>query len=76
MAVDEVYEGTSAAEGGIQPGDLMISWNGSRMETVGDLFQNLQQHKPGDEVRIAVLRDGEDVELNLTLKAGRRRPRE
>jgi hypothetical protein len=76
VIVDEVYEETSAAQGGIQPGDVMISWNGSRMETVRDLFQNLQQHKPGDEVRIAVLRDGEVVELNLTLKAGRRRPSE
>jgi hypothetical protein len=73
ILVDEVYEETSAAEGGIKAGDVMIAWSGSRLEGPRDLFQNLQQHEPGDVVTITVLRDGEEVECAVTLKAGRRR---
>jgi hypothetical protein len=76
VLVDEVYEETSAAEGGIQPGDIMISWCGSRLESPRDLFQNLQQHEPGDVVTITVLREGEEVECQVTLKASRRRSAE
>jgi hypothetical protein len=74
VLVEEVYEETSAAEGGMKPGDVMISWSGSRLESGRDLFQNLQQHEPGDVVTITVLREGEEIELQVTLKAGRRRP--
>ena len=74
VLVDEVYEGTSAGDGGIQAGDVMISWSGSPLESPRDLFQNLQQHEPGDQITITVLRDGVEVELPVTLKAGR--PRE
>ena len=71
LLVDEVYQDTSAADGGIQAGDVMISWSGSPLESPRDLFQNLQQHEPGDQVTITVLRDGVEVELPVTLKAGR-----
>jgi hypothetical protein len=73
VLIDEVYEETSAAKAGMQPGDVMISWSGSRLETMRDLFQNLQQHEPGDQVTITVLREGEEVELQVTLQAGGRR---
>ena len=73
MLVEEVYEDTSAAEAGLQPGDVMIAWSGSRLESVGDLFENLQQHEPGDQVTITVLREGEELELQVTLQAGGRR---
>jgi S1-C subfamily serine protease len=48
----------------------MISWSGSPLESGRDLFQNLRQHEPGDVVTITVLRDGDEVELQVTLKAG------
>jgi serine protease Do len=73
VLIDEVYEETSAAKAGMQPGDVMISWSGSRLETMRDLFQNLQQHEPGDQVTITVLREGEELELQVTLQAGGRR---
>jgi hypothetical protein len=76
VLVDEVYEGTSAAEGGLMPGDIMIGWDRAELESAGDLFQQLQLHDPGDVVRITVLREDERIELEVTLKASRRRPAE
>jgi aminopeptidase YwaD len=73
VLVDEVYEGTSAAEGGILPGDVMVAWDGVRMDSARDLFENLQLHEPGDTVTITVLRNGEQKDLKVTLQAGRRR---
>jgi S1-C subfamily serine protease len=74
VLVDEVYDDTSADKAGVQPGDVITSWSGWRLESVRDLFQNLRQHEPGDEVTITVLRDGEEIELPVTLQGGGRRP--
>ncbi|MHC4718113.1 MAG: M28 family peptidase, partial [Planctomycetota bacterium] len=74
ILVDQVYEHTSASEGGLLPGDIMIQWNRTKLEGPGDLFQMLQQHSPGDMVTIIVLREGQQADLLVTLKAGRPRP--
>jgi S1-C subfamily serine protease len=52
----------------------MIQWNRTKLDGPGDLFQMLQQHSPDDVVTIIVLREGRQVELLVTLKAGRPRP--
>ena len=69
VAVDGVSEGTAADEGGMLAGDVIIGWNGARIDGLEDLFGRLQQHQPGDEVEITVLRDGRRVTLDVTLKA-------
>ena len=40
------------------------------VETLGDLFEKLQAHKPGDKVKITVKRTGKSIVLDVTLKAG------
>src|SRR5690606_13546813 len=63
VLVGDVFEGTSAAQGGIQKGDRMIRWDGHALTTVGDMMGFLQKHKPGDVVQITVVRDGEEITL-------------
>ena len=69
ILVESVSEGTSAADGGIKAGDVMLSWNGDSLGSVQDMMTKLRASKPGDVAKIRVLRDGKEVELNVTLKA-------
>jgi aminopeptidase YwaD len=68
VLIDGVTEGTSAHEAGIQIGDIITNWNGEHIENGSDLMKHLKNHKPGDVVTITVTRDGEPVDLPVTLK--------
>lgn len=74
VLVESVSSGTSAADAGIQKGDILFSWNGKELSGPGDLMARLRDHRPGDQVRIALRRDGKDLDVTVTLKASK--PRE
>ncbi len=66
-----VREGSPAQVAGIQAGDVIVEFAGRE---VGDLYAYtyaLRDHRPGDEVTIVVLREGERVEVQAVL--GQRR---
>ncbi|NUQ67297.1 MAG: M28 family peptidase [Phycisphaerales bacterium] len=67
VLVGEVLENLPAAKAGLLKGDLMVSWNGTKLERVEDWMPLLRAHKPGDKVTIIVKRDGRDVTLEATL---------
>lgn len=69
IVVESVSPGTSAADGGMKAGDIMLSWNGDSLATVQDMMAKLRASKPGDVAKIRVLRDGKEIELNVELKA-------
>jgi hypothetical protein len=69
IVVARVFDGTSAADAGLKEGDRITVWNGEKVETVEDWMPLLGSHKPGDEIEITVVRDGEDIVLPMTLKA-------
>ncbi len=69
ILVEGVSLDTSAADAGIIEGDILLSWDGEPLETTRDLFTVLQNHKPGDVVKITLLRDGNEITLDVTLKA-------
>ncbi|MCA9293802.1 MAG: M28 family peptidase [Phycisphaerales bacterium] len=69
VMVGEVYPGTPAALGGLQSGDLMVTWNGEEIIDVQTWFQALVNHEPGDVVNVGVVRNGERKELQVTLTA-------
>lgn len=73
ILVDNVTDGTSAAEGGIKQGDIIIEWGGTAVPTIEAWMPLLAEHEPGDQVKIKVKRGTETLELTLTLKASRTR---
>jgi S1-C subfamily serine protease len=76
ILVEGVSLDTSAAEAGIQAGDIMLAWNGEPLDGMRALFNHLQEHEPGDVVIITIQRGEEELDLEVKLKAGegRRRP--
>ncbi|MEQ8844070.1 MAG: M28 family peptidase [Phycisphaerales bacterium] len=69
VEIGDVYEGTSAADGGMKAGDRIIRWDGDEIEDVRAMMGKLMAAEPGDVAKIVVVRDGEEVELDVTLKA-------
>ena len=69
VKVEAVSEGTSAADAGIVAGDVILSWDGVLLMGAGDLMSKLRSHEPGDVVTLAVVRDGKEQEIKVTLKA-------
>ncbi len=66
-----VRDGSPAEEAGIQAGDVIIEFDGAEITDLYAYTYALREHRPGDEVSIVVLRNGERVEVTAVL--GRRR---
>jgi hypothetical protein len=62
-----VRDGSPAAVAGIRGGDTIIGWSGRQILNLQDYAQALRSQRPGDQVEILLLRDGEQVTVTATL---------
>ena len=65
--VSSVVEGSSAAEAGIEKGDIITAFDGQKVSSASDLMMDVRTKAPGDTVTITVNRDGETKEFQVTL---------
>jgi M6 family metalloprotease-like protein len=71
VKVTAVSDGMPAARAGIKIGDIIAKLNGNPV-TPETLPQQLLNYRPGDEVRVSLLRDGKPQELKAQLTAAER----
>lgn len=65
----EVVEGSSAADAGLQPGDIVTKINGQSLSDEGySLAEVINRLMPGDKVALEYYRDGETKSVEVTLK--------
>lgn len=69
IKVESVRDGSSAAEAGVQPGDILLTWNGEELTGPARLAALLGQHNPGDRVTVILRRGDSEVTINVHLKA-------
>lgn len=65
--IDGVMDGEPAAEAGIEEGDVVVAWNGERVESVAGLRRLVSETPPGRVVDLTVLRDGAEREVSVEL---------
>ena len=65
--VTAVYSDTGAADAGIQEGDVIIAFDGEDVESATDLMIYVRTKDPGDTVTITLVRDGETMDVEVTL---------
>ncbi len=65
--VDQVLEGSGAAVGGVEAGDIIIEFGDEPMTSMTDVISGVLRFDPGDTVPVVVLRDGERLELEVEL---------
>ena len=61
---------TTARDGSLVPGDIIVAIQGEPVDSVGRLIGRLDDFKVGDAVRLTVLRGGAKIEVRVTLQAG------
>ncbi len=67
--IDGVIDGEPAAEAGIEEGDVVVAWNGDRVESVAELRRLVSETPPGRVAELTVLRDGAEREVSVELAA-------
>lgn len=68
VLIDRVGENSAAEDAGIKANDIIIKIDDSEIKTSPELLQTIGSHRPGDKVVVKVYRDGELIDLNVTLK--------
>jgi len=71
VRVDDVVEGSPADKAGIEEDDIILFFDGKKIESVDDLIEKVRATRPGKEVRVTILRDDKRKDLNV--KVGRQR---
>jgi serine protease Do len=65
--VSSVEKGSPAARAGIEPGDVIVKFNGREIGTSGDLPPLVANMEPGTTVTLGIMRRGSYKEVNATL---------
>jgi Do/DeqQ family serine protease len=67
--VAAVTPGSAAEKAGIQINDVIVSVNGQRVRDAGSLKNAIGLRRPGDEVRVGLIRDGRERTVDAMLGA-------
>lgn len=65
--VGDVEANTPAEKAGIQPGDVIVEFDGQPINDANDLFLAVANCAPGQEVKLKFLRDGREHTVKVTL---------
>ncbi len=65
--IAEVTPDSAADEAGLEVGDLVISIDGTAVQSSADLAAQVQTHQPGSTMDLVVVRDGDEMTLTVTL---------
>jgi len=67
VIVTDVQAGTPADDVGVVAGDLIVAVDGAATDGSPSLIAAIRDMEPGDSVTVTVVRDGVEVELDVTL---------
>lgn len=69
LEVKEVSEGSGAEQAGMKKGDVIKSIDGKPAKDIKALAKLLEDKKAGERIKVAVTREGKEMELEVTLSA-------
>jgi len=65
--IDGVTSGSGAAKAGLQKNDVIIKWDGQRIESAREVSRQIHETPPGRSVRLGIMRDGKEMDVNVTM---------
>ena len=65
--ISGTMDGTAAEKAGLKAGDIIVHFGEMQIDNLQDLSDALAKAKPGDKVRLTILRDGKQVEIDAVL---------
>jgi serine protease Do len=66
--IASVGKGSPAESAGLEPGDVVVAWNGTPVATSEDLKIDAQLSMPGARIKVAVVREGKRIERDVVTK--------
>ena len=66
--VREVTEGSAASAAGIEADDVIIGIDGKTIKNFAELQEELAKHRPGDKVKVKLIRDKKEKTVTVELK--------
>ncbi|HCT40510.1 MAG TPA: 2-alkenal reductase [Moraxellaceae bacterium] len=67
VAVAGIVRGGPAQQGGMEPGDIIVSLNGEAVNDAQTAINRIAAFKPGTDLRTVVMRDNREVELKIRI---------
>jgi len=64
----EVFEGSEAETIGLKKGDILVELNGKKIQKPSDLMDQMNDTEEGEEINLAIIRDGKEMSFKATLK--------
>ena len=65
--IENVQEETGAADADLRPGDVIVGVDGAPIATMSQLVAEVRGRQPGDEVELAIIRDGDELSVTVVL---------
>ncbi len=66
--VSTVGSNSPASKAGLEPGDIVIEWNGQQIKNRDQLIRLVTATKPGTSVPVKVMRNKQEKTLNITVE--------
>jgi len=63
----QIYTDSPATKAGLKEGDIITGLEDQKIETMTQLISGLFKYRPGDTVKLEVIRDGRTMTFNVTL---------
>jgi C-terminal processing protease CtpA/Prc len=65
--VGVVSTDSPAHKAGLQKDDVVVAWNGDRLESAAELARHLRETPAGRTVRLGIIREGREIQADVTL---------
>jgi Do/DeqQ family serine protease len=66
--IDSVVSASAADKAGILPKDVVTAIEGDEIVNAAELMEEIAERKPGEQITLTVIRNGEKIDLNVTLQ--------
>lgn len=66
LYVGDVLDNSPAKAAGLEKGDVLLRMDGKDLDSVNTLRADLYKYKPGDKVKLDILRDKKEMTLEIT----------
>lgn len=68
IMITNIVENGAAESAGLKENDVIVALDGQRVNSVGELQDQVGRHRPGDKVNVTYIRNGKENNVSMVLK--------